>query len=125
MVVRPNLGLRLRDRLGPEASQDLSTSFDEAQNDMLTIVGERFDARLLSVASDLRTEIYQGQALLRQDMARMDAEFRVALTDGLTKIRLEMSELRADVLRWSFVFWLGQFAATAALLGLMLRLAGR
>ena len=55
----------------------------------------------------------------------MDAEFRVALTDGLTKIRLEMSELRADVLRWSFVFWLGQFAATAALLGLMLRLAGR
>jgi len=41
-MVQPNLGLRLRDKLGPEASQDLSRAFEEVQNDMLTITTERF-----------------------------------------------------------------------------------
>lgn len=36
-----------------------------------------------------------------------------------------MSEMRVDVIRWSFLFWIGQFAATAALLGYMLRSIAR
>ena len=115
------LGLRLRDKLGSEASQDLSNAFQEVQNDMLALTTDRFDGRLIAVGSELRSEIYQTQSELRQEMARMDAGIRVALTEGLSKIRTEMSEMRVDVIRWSFVFWIGQFAATAALLGFMLR----
>ena len=120
-MVTPSLGLRLRDKLGSEASQDLSNAFQEVQNDMLTLTTDRFDGRLIAVGSELRSEIYQTQSELRQEMARMDAGIRVALTEGLSKIRTEMSEMRVDVIRWSFVFWIGQFAATAALLGFMLR----
>ena len=120
-MVAPSLGLRLRDKLGSEASQDLSNAFQEVQNDMLTLTTDRFDGRLIAVGSELRSEIYQTQSELRQEMARMDAGIRVALTEGLSKIRTEMSEMRVDVIRWSFVFWIGQFAATAALLGFMLR----
>ena len=120
-MVTPSLGLRLRDKLGSEASQDLSNAFQEVQNDMLTQTTDRFDGRLIAVGSELRSEIYQTQSELRQEMARMDAGIRVALTEGLSKIRTEMSEMRVDVIRWSFVFWIGQFAATAALLGFMLR----
>jgi hypothetical protein len=29
--------------------------------------------------------------------------------------------VRVEVLRWAFLFWLGQFAATVALLAFMLR----
>ena len=124
-MVVPNLGLRLRDKLGPDASQDLSNAFEEAQSDMLTMTTERFDGRLLAVGSELRSEIYQTQSDLRQDLARMDAGLRVALAEGLSKIRTEMSEMRVDVIRWSFLFWIGQFAATAALLGFMLRSVAR
>ena len=116
-----NIGLRLRDRLGPEASQELSDTFEEAQNDMLTISTERVDARLAFVGSDLRSELYRTQSELRQDIARMDAGIRIALSDGLSKIRTDMTEIRVDVVRWSFIFWVGQFAAMAALIGLMLR----
>ena len=120
-MARPSLGLRLRDKLGSEASQDLSHAFQDVQSDMLTLTTDRFDGRLIAVGSELRSEIYQTQSELRQEMARMDAGIRVALTEGLSKIRTEMSEMRVDVIRWSFVFWIGQFAATAALLGFMLR----
>jgi hypothetical protein len=113
-MVQPNLGLRLRDKLGPEASQDLSHAFEEAHDDMLTITTERFEARLSTVASELR-----------QDMARMDAGIRITLNEGLAKIRTDLNEGRADVIRWSFLFWLGQVAATSALIGMLLRLAGR
>lgn len=115
------LGLRLRDELGPEASQDLGSAFVEVQNDMLTITTERFDGRLLAVGSELRSEIYRAQSDLRLEMAHMDAGLRVALAEGLSNIRTDMSDMRAEVIRWSFLFWVGQFAATAALLGFMLR----
>jgi hypothetical protein len=113
-MVQPNLGLRLRDKLGPEATQDLSHAFDEVQQAMLTMTGERFEGRLTAVGSELRGE-----------MARMDSGLRIALTDGLAKIRMDLSDSRADVLRWSFIFWIGQFTATVALIVLLLRLSGR
>jgi hypothetical protein len=106
----PHLALRLRDRLGPEASDDLSDAFKEAQNDMLTIATDRFDGRLIAVSS-----------AIRQDMAAMDAGIRVTLTEGLSGVRKEMSAMHADLIRWSFVFWIGQVAATAAIVSFMLR----
>src|SRR5206468_357910 len=109
-MIQPVLGLRLRDKLGPEGTQDLGDAFEEAQTDMLRMAAERFDSRLASV-----------ECHLRQDMTRMETGLHVALAEGLAKIRTEMSELRTDVLRWSFVFWIGQFTATAALIGLILR----
>ncbi len=112
--MQPNLGLRLRDKLGPEASQDLGTAFEEVHKQMLTTAAERFDSRLVSVEYNLRLE-----------MTRIETGLHVALAEGLAKIRTEMSELRTDVLRWSFLFWIGQFAATAALLGVMLQFMGR
>jgi len=113
-MARPNLGLRLRDKLGPEASQDLSGAFEEVENRVMTIATERFEARLAAVASDLR-----------QEMARMDAGLRITLAEGLAKIRIDLSESRTELMRWSFYFWIGQFSATAAVIGLLWRIANR
>jgi hypothetical protein len=113
-MTKPNLGLRFRDKLGAEASQDLSNAFEEVQTDMLTITAERFEGRLAAVGSGLR-----------EDMVRMDSGVRIALAEGLSKIRTDISEARANVVYWSFLLWLGQLAATAALLGYVLRWAVR
>jgi hypothetical protein len=40
--------------------------------------------------------------------------FRVAMLQ-------QMSALRADVLKWSFLFWIGQLTATVAVLSFLLR----
>jgi hypothetical protein len=113
-MVKHTIGLRLQDRLGLEATEDLSQAFEQVQNQMLTIATERFDGRLNAVGSELR-----------QEMARLDSGIRAVLIEGLAKIRTDQSESRVEVLRWSFFFWIGQFAATMALIALLLRLASR
>ena len=117
----PDLGLRLRSRLGPEACEDLSDAFEQEKNDMLAVTSERFEQRLIAVSAELRAEIGRSQSELRQEMTTMDAGIRVALTDGLSKIRAEMTDMRVDMLRWSFLFWLGQVAATGTMLAFVLR----
>ena len=111
---KPHIALRLRDRLGPDASEDLINAFEEAQKDMVTLTTDRFERRLIAVSSELR-----------QDMAAMDTGIRVALIDGLSKLRTDMSAMRADILLWSFLFWMGQVAAIVAILGFMLRAVAR
>lgn len=112
--MQPNLGLRLRDKLGPEASQDLGTAFEEVHKQMLTTAAERFDSRLVSVEYNLRLE-----------MTRIETGLHVAIAEGLATVRTDVSDVRAGVLRWSFLFWIGQFTAIAALLGILLRFLGR
>ena len=53
---------------------------------------ERFESRLAAVAADLRLEMQKGFA-----------------------------DLRVELLRWSFFFWIGQVVAVASLLAFMLR----
>ncbi len=121
---RPVVSIRLRDKLGPEASEDLGAALEDAKKDMLTAAHDRFDARLATTAAELRAELTRTQAELRQEIAAGDAALRVAFTEGLSRIRTEMADMRVDVLRWSFVFWIGQVVATASLIAFMLRAFG-
>ena len=55
----------------------------------------------------------------------MSASFEQRLNNELSKFRVEMlremSDLRFDLLKWTFLFWVGQLAATIAVLNVMLR----
>jgi ABC-type uncharacterized transport system ATPase component len=101
----------LRTRLGDDATFGLVELLSAEEKDwserMLTSATERFERRLTQEIS-----------LLRQD-------FHQSLNEGLAGIRTELARVRVEMLRWSFVFWIGQVAAVAALLALMLRASGR
>ncbi len=47
---------------------------------------------------------------------------REDLIKGCSEIRDEMAALRVELLRWSFAFWVGQVAATAGLMALLVRI---
>ena len=119
------LGVALRERLGADASSDLVEAFRAAHNDMLITATERLEERLSTLAAELRGEMASLRSDLRQEIAAGDTALRVALVEGLSQIRREMSDMRVDVLRWSFLFWLGQVAATATMLAILLRALGR
>ena len=93
---------------------DLATLKKEWTEHVLTLASDRFERRLAQELSGLRVEIAEGQAELRK-------EFH----EGFAALRVEMANLRADVLRWSFLFWLGQLAAMATMFGYMLRVLER
>ena len=69
------------------------------KDDVLTIAGERFERRLAEEIGTLRVEMVKEFATLRVEMAR------------------ESSRL----LKWSFLFWIGQFAAVSAMMAFLLR----
>jgi hypothetical protein len=93
----------LRARLGDDATFGLIEMLDSERKDwsdqVLTAAADKFERRLSEELSVLRVELH----------------------DGLLSVRQELATTRVEMLKWSFLFWLGQVAAMAGLLGFMLR----
>lgn len=62
-----------------------------------------------------------GNELLDRRMAEVSARFDKRLAEELSKLRLEMASLKFDLLKWSFLFWIGQVAVMTTILSWMLR----
>jgi hypothetical protein len=84
----------VRRKLGDDASEGLVEMFGLYHQ----LTSERFERRLAEEISGLRLEMHQGFSAIRQEMAVTHVAW----------------------LRWSFLFWIGQVAAIAGLLGFML-----
>src|SRR4051794_33323154 len=97
----------IRNAVGDEATFGLIELFDREQKDwsdkVLATATDRFEVRLTRESE-----------LLRRDV-------QSSLHEGLTALRTELATTRIEMLRWSFVFWIGQVAAIAGLLALMQR----
>jgi hypothetical protein len=64
---------------------------------VLSIAAERFERRLA------------------QEIGGLEMRLRKEMHEGFAALRKEMSDLRAELLKWSLMFWVGQFTANAAL----------
>ncbi|MFQ5667029.1 MAG: LA_3696 family protein [Candidatus Binatia bacterium] len=88
----------LREKLGNEASDALVSLINQAGNgykaDTIEFVGERFERRLT------------------EEVAKLDHR----ITEEVSKLDVKLSETKADLLRWMFIFWVGQ---VGALLGIL------
>jgi hypothetical protein len=96
----------LQARLGPAATAGLLELFDtvhaEWRTEVTTAAVERFERRLTEEMSSMRVSLAQSEGTLR----------------------VEMRDLRVELLKWSFAFWIGQVIATAGIMGVMVRLLG-
>lgn len=102
-----SMPLALRERLGGAATAAFEDVLNETgqawREDVLTFVEERFERRLAQEMGSLRIEM----AGFRNDMVR------------------EIATTKTDILKWSFVFWIGQVAAIAGLMAIAWRFLGR
>ena len=105
----------LQERLGVEATSGLLQVLDRAHRegraDVIDACTDRFERRLVEEISGVRMQITQVEASIRRDMAEMGAS-----------IRQDMATGRVELLKWCFLFWVGQVVALAAVMGTMLRL---
>ena len=93
------IGAALRDRLGDDASRALADYVERS--------GEEWRDRVVDVCS-----------------ARVEGKMhhyadRNEVVDGFARIATQMADMKVEILRWSFAFWLGQVAVMAALLAFM------
>jgi len=130
----------LRERLGREAADGLAQVLDEreqnVQEHVLNLATERFGRMLAEEAGKLRVELADECGRLRAEFGgecgKLRAEFagecgrlRAEFAGESGKLRAQMADVRSDLLKWAFLFWIGQVAAVAGLLAVMLRGVGR
>lgn len=111
----------LLEKLGAPASAELIELLDTQQRTSTEAVmsqcAERFERRLVEETSKLRVDLEQTKGEMRQGFAEIRGEMR----QGFADLGRELATSRFELLRWSFAFWVGQLAAIAAIVGVLLR----
>ena len=121
MPVTARLSKRFYETLGEDVANEMvdwfnavDTTYKADLRDLIEVQAQRFDAkleqRLAETRADLRTEIGQ----VRAEMGVGFAQVRTEMATGSAALRTEMASLRAELIKWMFLFWLGTVAATLA-----------
>jgi hypothetical protein len=92
----------------------------EWTTEMIERVGDRFERRLTDETAKVRVEMVQGFGALRQEMAAGFGQLHQAMTAGFAGLR-QAADMRFELLKWTFVFWVGQLFALAGCLSVLLR----
>jgi hypothetical protein len=126
----------LQARLGDDATvallELLDASHREARAPLIDACTERFERRLVEEVAGLRVQNAESSATLRQEMVTMTAALRQEIVTMAATLRQEMATMRAELrqeiaagrvelIKWSFLFWIGQVLAITAIMGVMLR----
>jgi len=106
----------LREKLGEEGTDALveliNLANGQTKADVLTFVEEKFERRLSEELGKLNerltTEIGKVSERLTTEIGKVNMEF--------AKVRQEMAEMKADLIRWMFIFGVGQLGAILGIL---------
>ena len=111
----------LRERLGSEAAVGLVDLFDTSRREwtavVITLAVERFDRRLTEELAAVRVAVAQSEAALRLEIRDGDT----ALGHEIATLRQEILAGRFELVKWSFVFWIGQVLAISGIVGMMVQ----
>ena len=126
---RRNLLVLVEDRYERRLSEEIGGLSQE-----MVEMGAKLRQEMTEMGAGLRQEMAQMEVGLRQEMAQMEAglrqemaEMEARLREEINKVRTEMAEMEArlqaemakrhsELIRWMFIFWLGQFISIAALI---------
>ena len=62
----------------------------------------------------------QEEDLTKRLMTNVDGEkIRAEIKTSIAELRTEIAQSKAEIIKWMFLFWIGQMATTAALIKLL------
>lgn len=91
----------LRERLGDDGAREL--------NDFVEQHGDVWRGDVVNTCTD------------RVDVRLHDYAKRSDVIEGFERIVNKLADMRVELLRWSFAFWIGQIVVLAALLRVLIR----
>jgi hypothetical protein len=132
----------LREKLGEEGTEALiellNGTAGQARTDVLTFVEEKFERRLSEEATKLDVKISEEvskldvkiseevaklETRITNEVAKLDvkiseevAKLETRITNEATKLDVKISDIKADLVRWMFIFWVGQLGAIIGIL---------
>jgi len=119
--VTAKLSRKFYEKLGDDVANELVDWFNKVDATYRSDLRElnevnfaRFDARLEQRAAQLDAKIEQ-----------LRAELKAALTALEARLDARMSAFETRIIRWMFLFWVGQAVTTVGLVFGVVRLTGR
>lgn len=97
LMATTRLPSALRESLGPHAAEDLVTIVDEMRAEHAAF----------------RADFAESRREVNARFDRMDERFQA--------LEIRLGEVKADLMKWSFVFWVGAVTAIAVLAGVLER----
>ncbi len=126
----------LRAKLGEDGARDLAELFNVAGRNQrqrtVEVLGERFERRLTEAKAELELRIAEVEARLERRITEVKAELERRIAEVKADLEARMAQLearierrlaetRADMIKWMFIFWIGQVAATAGIVSILVR----
>lgn len=130
MAITGKLSRRLYETLGDEAASEMVDWMQrmDAQRAELRELNElnfsRFDARLGELRSDLQAGLARADAridALGAALAKTDADIRREMETGFARLEIKIEQRTADIMKWSFVFWVGSVVTLVGALATLAR----
>ncbi len=124
MAITNKLSHRLYEALGDEAANEMVDWMQrvDAQRAELRELNElnfsRFTAELQ--AGMTRTDARIGA--LEAALAKTDADLRREMETGFARLEIKIEQRTADIMKWSFVFWVGAVVTLVGALATLPRL---
>src|SRR3989442_380854 len=78
---------------------------------------------MAQLGGNLRQEMAQLGGDLRQEMAQLGSGLRQEMARQRVDLRDEIATGRVELLKWAFVFWVGQLVSVSVVVGLLIRSA--
>ena len=128
----PHFERKAREVLGDDAGRELGAMIDSIEllrGDIAELrqamaagfatqqAGSRRE--LVDASAALRNELVDANAALRKEVVDANAALRQDMAEGFATVRAQIANVRADLMKWSFVFWVGAVLAIAALAGVL------
>lgn len=81
---------------------------------------ERFERRIVEETSKLRVELAGVEVRLTDRIGQTESALRQDISGLELRMERSMGALRSDLLKWSFLFWIGQVAVMTAVISALL-----
>ncbi|MDR7513610.1 MAG: DUF1640 domain-containing protein, partial [Armatimonadota bacterium] len=76
----------------------------------------RLETRIAEESAKLDRRVTEEVARLENRIAEEAAKLDRRITEEVARLRTQISDVRADLIRWMFVFWVGQIGVLLGIL---------
>jgi len=110
----------LKDKLGDDGVDSLIHLLNQAQKDqkenVLEFVENKFERRLSEEISKVNKRITEEISKLDKRITEEISKLDKRITEEITKLDNKIEHTRADIIKWMFIFWVGQVTVITGLL---------
>ena len=116
----------LRDKLGEEGTDAFTGVIKEidldARKEAIALAEERFERRLIEETGKINQRISDETGKINQRISDESGKLDQKITEECGKLRVEIEKSKSDIIKWVFVFWIGQIGVLSGIIFLMLKL---